>query len=508
MNLIVLPLIAIPVLALAYRFLGRLAVVLGEGPDYNTRAIAGAGPRIVAGLHDLGVLGIPLLLAGAAFGLRFGWGPAVLAILLSGTTVGAASALAQGRLETYPAWRTVNTMARVLISAVLALVWTGLAVQGGHALLTFLVLYLAADRLIPLLFARRGDLVSGLILVAAIGVLFSAIGVFWPMAVAGSAHIAIGPYRGVVPMAPLFWYGLLFGLLILRKRAGRLAARPAYGAVGALLLGAVTVCLMAAALISHPPLTVPRLRPGHLVMALPLLPCALPMAASLAPLGDNPISRRPLSALYFTVLIGAGCAVGFLMATASGFANTASWARFFGHSPDAVALLVAGIDGSRRLLGTIGLGPWASETLRASLLLLTAAALESQQEALGRGRWPLGRIQPLAVTATLGGILWIAHGLGVRSELLIAATLAAGAALALIQARRAFPGFMVFLGYVLLVLANIAVIVIGWMGAAHHPVRAVLAVAVMTLEAVAAARIWGLPSRSEDHAPRSTGHQP
>ena len=31
MNLILLPLIAIPVLALAYRFLGRLALALGEG---------------------------------------------------------------------------------------------------------------------------------------------------------------------------------------------------------------------------------------------------------------------------------------------------------------------------------------------------------------------------------------------------------------------------------------------------------------------------------------------
>ena len=178
------------------------------------------------------------------------------------------------------------------------------------------------------------------------------------------------------------------------------------------------------------------------------------------------------------------------------------------HGPDVVTLLGAGVAGSRRLMAAIGLGPWVSETLRASLLLLIAAALESQQEALGRERWPLPRLQPLMATAALGAALWAIRGLGPDSELFLASLLAAGAAFALILARRAFPGFMVSLGYVLLALADIAVIVIGWTGAASHPIRAVLAVAVITFEAVAAARIWGSPSRSKDHAPRNTGHQP
>ena len=509
MNLILLPLIAIPVLILAYRFLGRLALTLGEGSaHYNIEPTAGAGPGIVTGLHDLGILGAPLLLAGAAFGLRFGWGPAFLAILLSGTTMGAACALAQGRLEALPAWRTANSIARLLVSAILALVWAGLAAHGRHALLAFFVLYLAADRLIPLLLARRADLAGGLLLVAAIGVLFSAIGVTSPLALQGAVHIVIGPYQRLTSVAPMFFYGLLFLMLIQKKRARRLASRPAYGAVGALLLGGVTVCIFVAAFVSHPPLVIPRLRQGHLLMALPLLACALPFAAALAPFGDNPISRRPLSAIYLTLLLEAACAVAFLVAMISGFPDIASWTRFFDHSPDALTLLSAGVEGSRRLMMAIGLGPWVSETLRASLLLLTAAALESQQEALGRERWPLGRIQPLMATAVLGATLWVVHGLDVSNELFLAALLAAGAASALILTRRAFPGFMVSLGYVLLALADTAVVVIGWTGAAHHPIRAVLAVAVMTLEAVAAARIWGSLSRSEDHAPRSTGHKP
>lgn len=509
MNLILLPLIAIPVLALAYRLLGRLAFALGEDAGhYSTEPSPAAGPRMVAGLHDLGLLGTPLLLAGAAFGLGFGWGPALLAILLSGTTVGAVWALAQSRLEAPPAWRTANSLARLLISAILALVWAGLAAHGSRALLTFVVLYLAADRLIPLLLARRADLAGGLVLVAAIGVLFSAIGSSAPLALQGAVRIVIGPYQRLTPVAPIVFYGLLLVMLIQKKRAHRLSARPAYGAVGALLLAAVAVGLFVAALVSHPPLTIPRVRTGHLALALPFLACALPLAAALAPWGDNPMSRRPPSAIYLTLLLEAACAVAFLVATISAFPGSAAWMRFFAHGPDVVALLGAGISGSRRLMAAIGLGPWVSETLRASLLLLTAAALESQQEALGRERWPLGRIQPLMATALLGATLWALHALGSQSELFLAALLAVGAALALIRGRHAFPGFMVSLGYVLLALADTAVIVIGWTGAASHPVRALVAIAAIAFEAVVAARIWGSPSRSKDHAPRDTGHQP
>ncbi len=509
MNLILLPLIAIPVLAFAYRFLGRLAVAIDEGAGhYNTEPAAGAESGIVAGLRDFGILGTPLLLGGTAFGLGFGWAPAFLWILLSGTTAGAVSAIAQSRLETPPAWRVANTVGRLLVSAILALVWAGLAARGAHALLAFLVLYLAADRLIPILRTRRADLAGGLILVAAIGVLFAAIGVSWPLALEGPMRIVIGPYDRLTPVAPVFFFALLFVLLAQKRRAGRLASRPAYGAVGALLLGGVAIGVLVAALISHPPLAIPRLRHGHLAMALPLLACALPFGAALAPFGDNPLGRRRLSATYLVLLLQAACAIAFLVAGASRFEDAASWAGFFGRGPGLLTLLAAGVEGNRRLMAAIGLGPWVSQVLLASLLLLTAAALESQQEALGRERRPLGRLPPLMATALLGGVLWATRGLGLHDELFLGGLLGIGAAFALILARRAFPGFMVSFALVLLALTDTAVIVIGWTGAAHHPIRAAVAVAVMALEAVAAARLWGSPSRSEDHAPRSTGHQP
>ncbi|MHB1672169.1 MAG: hypothetical protein ACYCVM_09060 [Acidiferrobacter sp.] len=509
MNLIVLPLIAIPVLAFAYRFLGRLAVAIAEdSAQYNTEPAAGAESGVVAGLRDFGVLGTPMLLGGAAFGLRFGWAPAFLWILLAGTTLGAVGAIAQMRLRTPATLRTANTLGRLFVSAILALVWAGLAAHGAHALLTFVVLYLAADRLIPFLLARRADLAAGLILVAAIGVLFSAIGVSWPLALEGPVRLVIGPYERLTQAAPVFFYALLFVMLIQKKRAGRLVSRPAYGAVGALLLGAVTVLVFVAALVSHPPMAIPRLRHGQLAMALPWLACALPFAAALAPLGDNAVGRRTLSGTYMALLFQAGCAVAFLMDAERAFPNVTAWSGFFGHGPDLVTLLAAGVEGNQRLMASIGLGPWVSQVLLAALMLLTVAALESQQEALARETSPLGRLQPLMATALLGGLLWAAHGLSATDELFLGALLGIGAAFALILMRRDFPGFMVSLGYVLLALTDIAVIAIGWSGATHHPIRAALAVAVISIEAVAAARLWGSSSRSKDHAPRSTRHQP
>ncbi len=509
MNLIVLPLIAIPVLAFAYRFLGRLAVAIAEDSGhYNTEPSIGAESGIVAGLRDFGVLGTPVLLGGAAFGLRFGWAPAFLWILLAGTTLGAVCAIAQMRLRTPAVLRNANTVARVLLSAILALVWAGLAADGAHALLTFIVLYLAADRLIPFLLARRGDLAAGLVLVAAIGVLFSAIGVSWPLALEGPVRLVMGPYERLTPAGPVFFYALLFAMLIQKKRAGRLMSRPAYGAVGALLLGAVAILVFVAALVSHPPMAIPRLHQGHLAMALPWLASALPFAAALAPLGDNPIGRRALPGTYMTLLFQAACAVAFLMDVERAFPDSAAWAGFFSQGRDLVTLLTVGVFGNQRLMAAIGLGPWVSQILLAALLLLTVAALESQQEALAREPSPLGRLQPLMATALLGGLLWAAHGLGATDEIFLGAVLGIGASFALILSRRDFPGFMVSLGYVLLGLTDIAVIAIGWSGAAHHPIRAALAVVVMSLEAVAAARLWGSSSRSKDHAPRSTGHQP
>lgn len=511
MNVILLPILAIVVLAFAYRYLGRLALIIGDdGAHYDTKGATEGGSQAVARLHDLGVLGTPLLLAGAAFSLRLGWAPVLLWVLLSGTTLGAAAVIARSRILTPARARLANNLARLLISAVLALLWAGLAAHATHALLTFIVLYLAADRLLPFLAARRGDLAFGVPLLAGIGVLFAAIGLSWPLALAGPVHLVIGPYRRITQAAPLFFYALLFVMLIQKKRGGRLVARPAYGAVGALLLATSAVAIFGAALIGHPTMAIPRLRAHHLDRALPILAAALPFAAALAPFGDNPLARTPIRGTYAIVLWESALAVAFLVAVVSGFATQANWAAFYApsHASGVVALLTAGVAGDQRLMGLIGLGPWVSQILLASLLLLTIAALESQQERLGREERPFGRVQPLMATALLGAGLWVARALSLHDELFVGALLGVGASWALILSRRAFPPFMVSLAVALLVLTDTAIVMIGWTHAAAHPGRAALSVGILAVEAVAAVRLWRSPSRSEDHASRHSGHQP
>ncbi|MHB8254025.1 MAG: hypothetical protein ACYDEV_10105 [Acidiferrobacter sp.] len=507
MNVILLPIVAALVLAFAYRFIGQLVAMMGGNREhYNTDAALGADSPTVARLLDFGILGTPLLLAGAAFGLRFGWAPAFLWILLASTTVGAACAIAQSRLITPAALRTVNAWGRIFISAILALLWAGLAARSPHALLGFFVLYLAADALTPFLAARRIELAGGLLLIAAVGVLFAALGLSWPLALAGSIHIVIGPYHRLTLGAPLFFYALLFLMLIQKKRRRRLAARPAYGALGALLLGCVTVLACLAALVGHPPIKIPRLSHGGLLTALPLLASALPFGAALAPLGDNVLAPSSQRTLYTLILLQGAAAVGFLLSTLVGFSGNLSWRLFFAGHPGAVALLLAGTAGNRLLIGFLGLGPWVSQILLISLLLLTAAGLESHQERLGTSPIPALPIQPLKATALLGALLWLGHGLSVHDQITIGALLGAGASCALILQRHTLPPFVVSLGLVLLALTDSVLVVMGWADPSGHPLRAVLSVAVMITEAVAAARLWRTRSRPEDHAPRRSGH--
>jgi len=491
-NLILLPILTLLVLAFGYRFLGRLVASMEEDDKYyNTDATIGAASAIGARLHDFGILGTPILLAGAAFGLRYGWAPAFLWILLAGTTLGAASALVRSRLITPPALRTANTLARLALSALLALLWAGLAANATHALLAFFVLYLSADRLIPFLMGRRADWIGGLFIIAAVGVLFAALGMGIPLALTGPTHILIGPYERSTAVGPLFFYALLFVMLIQKKRADRLVNRPAYGAIGALLLGTGLLVAVMAALIGHPVMSAPRLRSGGLWMALPMLASALPFGAALAPFGNNPLRSVSLRTLYSITLIEAGCAIAFLMGVIAAFPTQASFAHFFAGDPRIVSLLLAGISGNARLTGLIGLGPWLSQVLLAGLLLLIAASLESQQERLAREPFFPGPIAPLMATALIGALLWVAHGLHATDEILIGALLGIGASGALIFNYRAFPGFVVSLGLILLTLTDAALIVIGWADPSHHPLRAGLSVAVMMTEAVAAVRFWG-----------------
>jgi len=509
MNVILLPLLTVLVLAFAYRFIGQLVAMTGEdGEHYNTDAAPGAGSLVDARLRDFGILGTPLLLAGAAFGLRFGWAPAFLWILLATTTIGAATALAQSRLITPAIFHMANALARLFISAILALLWAGLAAQSPHALLAFFALYLTADRLMPLLAARRAELVGGLLLVTAIGVLFAALGPSWPLAFTGHTSLIMGPYHRLIASGPLLFYALLFLMLIQKKRRNRLEARPAYGALGALLLGGVTILVFLAALIGHPTIKVPRLSHVGLLAALPLLASALPFAAALAPLGDNALTPSPRRTLYWLILLQGAMAVGFLISLLLSFGGVLPWRLFFATDPGAVPLVIAAVTGNMRLMGFIGLGPWVSQMLLASLLLLTAAALESHQERLIKS--PVSskfHVHPVMTTALLGALLWLCHGLSADDQIVMGALLGIGAATALILWRRALPRFVVSLGLVLLALTDIALIVMGWTDPGGHPLRAALSGAVMITEAVAAALFWRTRSRPEDHASRRPGHQ-
>ncbi|HUW98999.1 MAG TPA: hypothetical protein VMV40_09210 [Acidiferrobacter sp.] len=508
MNVILLPILTVLVLAFAYRFIGQLVAMTGAGEQYyNTDAVVPADSFLGARLRDFGILGTPLLLAGAAFGLRFGWAPAFLWILLAATTVGASAALAQSRLITPTTLRAANAMARLFISAILALLWAGLAAQSPHALLTFFVLYLTADRLMPLLAARRAELVGGLLLMAAIGVLFAALGVSWPLALTGSAALTVGPYHRLAASGPLFFYALLFLMLILKKRHTGLDARPAYGALGALLLGGITILVFLAALVGHPTIRIPRLSHEGLLAALPLLASALPFGAALAPLGDNALVPSPRRTVYLLILLQGAAAVGFLISLTMTFGGIPAWQLFFTTHPGAVPLIIAAVTGNAHLMGLIGLGPWVSQLLLASLLLLTVAAMESQQEQLAKSSLPKMRVPPLMATALLGALLWLGHGLSAQDQIMIGALFGIGAASALILWRRALPRFVVSLGLVLLVLADIALIAIGWAHLGTHPVRAGLSGAVMITEAVAAALFWRTRSRPEDYASRRSGHQ-
>ena len=510
MNVILLPILAVLIWAFAYRFIGQLITAMGgNAGHYNTDGRRAAEPPVSAALRDFGVLGTPFLLAGAAFGLRFGWAPAFLWILLASTTIGAAVALGQASLATPPGWRAANGVARLLISAWLALLWAGLATQSAHALLAFFVLYFGADMVMPLVATKRTELVGGLLLIIAIGVLFAALGLSWPLAFTGPVQLTLGPFRRITSIGPLFFYALLFLLLIQKKRQKRLAARPAYGAIGSLLVGATMVLIFLAVFVGHPSIPIPRLRAGGLLPALPLLAATLPFAGALAPFGDNVLaaagSRR---AMYRLIMLQGVAAVGFLMTLLLAFPDARPWRTFFAARPGAVTLLIATVNGSRRLMGFLGLGPWVGQLLLTGLLLLTAASLEGHQRQLVEHPIPKAPLQPLMATALLGALLWVGHGLTARDQVAMGALLGIAAASAVIWHGRALPHFVVSLSLVLLALTDIGLIVIGVTNPSEHPIRTALSGAVMTIEAVAAALLWRARFRPKDHASRHSGNQP
>lgn len=510
MNVILLPILAVLIWAFAYRFIGQLIATMGDHTrHYNTDGRRAAEPPVSAALRDFGVLGTPFLVAGAAFGLRFGWAPAFLWILLASTTVGAAVALNQTRGATPPGWGTANGVARIVISSWLALLWAGLAAQSAHALLAFFVLYFGADLVMPLITTKRAELVGGLLLISAIGVLFAALGLSWPLAFTGQVQLILGPFRRLAPVGPLFFYSLLFLILIQKKRQKRLAARPAYGALGSLLLGVTIILIFLAVCVGHPSIPIPRLSAGGLLPALPLLAASLPFAGALAPLGDNPLATGGSArGVYLLIMLQGVAAVGFLVTLLLAFPGILPWRMFFAAHPGAVTLLMAAVNANGGLMGLLGLGPWVGQLLLTGLLLLTAASLESHQCQLIERPIPKAPLQPLMATALLGGLLWLGHGLTARDQVAMGALLGIAAASAVIWHGRALPRFVVSLSLVLLVLTDIGLIVIGATDPSGHPIRTALSAAVMTIEAVAAALLWRARFRPKDHASRHSGNQP
>lgn len=507
MNIVLLPLLTLLILVFAYRFVGRLIAATDTNPaQYNTDHGRAADSPLAAQLRDLGILGTPLLLAGAAFGLRFGWAPSFLWILLAGTTIAAATTIARNRPLSSPTMDALNSGGRLFVSAMLALLWADLAAHSPHALLGFLVLYWASEPLLSLVTTRRAELLGGLLLIIALAVFLAAFGLYWPLGLKGPVLLRIGPYERAAIAAPLVFYALTFLVLIQKKRQNKLRARPAYGAIGALLLTATMGLVFLAALIAHPSIPIPRLSTHGLWTALPLLASALPYGAALAPLGNNALASSSARSLYVLILWQAALAIGFIVGLMSLFAGALPWHLFFSSHPRAVPLLVAAVSGSTHILKLIGLGPWVGQLLLTGLLLTTAAALESQQKQLIGHPVPRLRLQPLMATALLGGLLWFGHGLALADQIDMGALLGIGAAAALILHRHTLPRFVVSFALVLLVLTDITLIVTGGATPSTHPVRAGLSGAVIITEAVVAARLWRTRSRPVDHAARRPGN--
>ncbi len=509
MNVILLPILTALVLTFAYLTLGRLVVATPtRGDEYTNTPTPGADSPISQGLRDFGILGTPFLLAGAAFGLRFGWAPVLLWILFAATTSGGATLFAVSGLATPPALRSLNTLARIAVSALLALLWAGLAAASPHALLLVVLVYLVSDRVQPLLCAGRGEALGLLVLTAGLAGLAAMVGESWPLALHGHLRLAIGPLARGVSAGPVLFYGLVFLLLIQKKRRGRLRQRPAYGAIGAFLLALTVAALTLGAIITHPAIPIARLRHGGLAPALPFLASALPFGAALSPLGDNPLKPRTPRHLYLLALAQGALAVGALVALLAHFPDASAWRTFEHARPGAVALLSAVSLGARTLLHGLGLGPWSGQVLRASLLLLTLAALESQQERLAATP-PLAipSLQALSATALVGAGLWCLHGLTPSDQILMGALFGVGAAGALLGARGTLPSFMVVLGILLLALTDMALITVGW-HPDSHPLRAAGAGSVLAIEAIAAAAVLRIRRKSENHAARRPGNQP
>lgn len=510
MNLVVLPILAVIILALGYRTVGRLiSTLMNQDREYITASGAAAGAP--TGTGPLGTrwatLGTPLLLAGTAFGVRYGWAPVFLWIVLAATTAGGMSVLRRWEpRSTRPITSLANGVAGLFVGAALALLFAGLAARLSHVVLAFLLLYAAAPRLAAWL--TRGGLegVIGGLLTIGLALFGVVLGHLWPIGVSGRLWWALGPLQGTAESGEIVFYALALVALIPAARRRRLQAYPAAGALGALLLILTGVGVAVGVVITHPVLAVPRLTGRGLLPAIPLLATALPFGAALPPFpaSGTPI---PVHTRYRLALLEAAAAIGVLVCMAAAFPTIGRWRAFFATAPGAVAVLHEAARGSGILTRGLGLGPQIPALFLVSLLLLLAAALESTVYNLAQTPLasPSAPTRPLAAIAAIGAVWWGAGGLAMPSLLLAGAILGLVAAGALVPPGERAPWFVISLSLVLLVPIDIALVMVGRSGWADHPLRGAAAATVLMIEAAWIAWLIRTRSRPKDHAP---SHRP
>lgn len=505
MNLVILPILAAVILALGYRTLGRLISTLkAQDREYITAPAASSGAhpsRPQTGVR-FATLGTPLLLAGAAFGVRYGWAPVFLWVLLAATTAGGLSIVRrfEPRARASPA-RRANTILALFLGAALALLFAGIAARFSHIMLAFLLLYAASPRLSAWL-ARGGlERVIGGLATVGLALLGIVLGRWWPIGVSGRLWWALGPLHVTIESGEIVFFALAFLALWPAARARTLQAQPAAGTVGTLLLALTGGCVILGTLLMHPSLSVPRLAGRGLLPAVPLLATALPFGAALLPF---PATGTPVAARdsYRLALFEAAAAIGVVVCMAAAFPAIRNWHAFFATAPGAVAVLHEAARGSGVLTAGLGLGPDVPALFLVSLLLLLATSFESTvyhlvQSSQARLSAPA---RPLAAIAAVGALWWLVGGLASPSLLLAGGFLGLAAIAALVPPGEHTPGFVVSLSLIWLVPIDIALAMIGRAGVVGHPLRTATAAALLITEVAWIVWLMRTRSRPKEHA--------
>ncbi len=505
MNLVVLSAIAALVLFFGLRYVGRLmAAVLGDG-EYNTGAMGKASwaQSTLWTASRLGTLGTPLALAGAAFGVGYGWAPVFLWILLTTTT--AAAFMLAARNTPGPARAgslAIDRSQQLVVAAALALLWAAIAATQPDALIGFGILYLAAQPINRWLTKGPLEQAIGVLGVIALAFVLAVAGRLLPIAVHGPIHWAAGPWHVTTGSGALVFYAAFCVLLLRRGRRRNLAPYPPTGTIGIIILVLVATGALTGALVHHPTLVVPRL-PAHGIMsALPLIATALPFGAALAPLGQNQMGAPSLTARHALSIGEGAAAIIVMMGALSAWSTRGAWQRFYAAHPGPAELL--GMAG--RGLGVLGQAldlTVLTPLFSLSLLLLIAAAFESIQYQLGQGALATEALRggrSLAGTAALGALLWFALHAGM-TNLVLGALLGLGGVGALTSRSHQLPPFVVSLSLVLLVPIDIALGVIGWGGPLYSPTAAGVMIVFM-IEAAWIIWLWRTGSRFTDYAAR------